>query len=148
METQRYLAVATKAGPGGLRVGWVKTNIFLTATDERRILKVTPAKKVSTVAQGFEKDAKLAKGPNDLVVASNGTIFFPDPNGYYGDPPMGRFTEPTLAAKPRSSATRSPDQRDHLEHGREDSVRGPQHCKGNLKGRKVAASSGQALPDQ
>lgn len=85
---QRYLAVATKAGPGGL---WVdgQDNIFLTATDERRILKVTPAKKVSTVAQGFEKDAKLAKGPNDLVVASNGTIYFTDPNGYYGESPNG-----------------------------------------------------------
>jgi gluconolactonase len=85
---QRYLAVATKAGPGGL---WVDDhdNIYLTATDERRILKVTPQKKVSTVAQGFEKDPKVAKGPNDLVVTSNGTIYFTDPNGYYGDAPNG-----------------------------------------------------------
>jgi sugar lactone lactonase YvrE len=85
---QRYLAVATKAGPGGL---WIddRDNIFVTATDERRILKVTSNKKVSTVAQGFEKDAKLAKGPNDLVVTRNGTIYFTDPNGYYGDAPNG-----------------------------------------------------------
>src|SRR5437763_768564 len=36
---QRYLAVATKAGPGGL---WIDDgdNIFLTATDEREIQKV------------------------------------------------------------------------------------------------------------
>ena len=41
---QRYLAVAAKAGPGGL---WIdeRDNIFLTATDERRILKVTPGKR-------------------------------------------------------------------------------------------------------
>lgn len=85
---QRYLAVATKAGPGSL---WIDANdnIFVTATDERRILKVTPAKKISTVAQGFEKDPKLAKGPNDLVVASNGAIYFTDPKGYYGDAPNG-----------------------------------------------------------
>ena len=85
---QRYLVVAAKAGPGGL---WIddRDNIFLTATDERRILKVTPDKRVSTVAQGFEKDAKLAKGPNDLVVTSKGTIYFTDPNGYYGDAPNG-----------------------------------------------------------
>jgi sugar lactone lactonase YvrE len=85
---QRYVALATKAGPGGL---WVddRHNIFATATDERRILKVTPQKKVSTVAQGFEKDPKLAKGPNDLVVSKGGTIYFTDPNGYYGDAPNG-----------------------------------------------------------
>jgi gluconolactonase len=85
---QRYLAVATKAGPGGL---WIDSanNIFATATDERQILKITPQKRVTTVARGFEKDAKLAKGPNDLVVAKNGNIYFTDPNGYYGDSPNG-----------------------------------------------------------
>jgi gluconolactonase len=85
---QRYLAVATKAGPGGL---WIDPadNIFATATDERQIVKITPQKRVATIARGFEKDQKLAKGPNDLVVAKNGTIYFTDPNGYYGDSPNG-----------------------------------------------------------
>lgn len=85
---ERYLAVATKAGPGGL---WIDNsdNIFLTATDEREIQKVTPKKQVTTIARGFEKDKKTAKGPNDLVVAKNGTIYFTDPNGYYGDSPNG-----------------------------------------------------------
>ncbi|MGH9631386.1 MAG: SMP-30/gluconolactonase/LRE family protein, partial [Bryobacteraceae bacterium] len=85
---QRYLAVATKAGPGGL---WIDDddNIFVTATDERKILKVTPGKKVTTVAEKFEEDPKLAKGPNDLVVASNGTIYFTDPKGYEGEAPNG-----------------------------------------------------------
>ena len=64
-------------------------NIYLTATGERQIQKVTPDKKVSVVAQNFEADPKLAKGPNDLVVAKNGTVYFTDPNGYYGDAPNG-----------------------------------------------------------
>ena len=85
---QRYLAVAKKAGPGGL---WIDDadNIFLTATDEREIQKVSPKKQVMTIARGFEKDTKTPKGPNDLVVAKNGTIYFTDPNGFYGDSPNG-----------------------------------------------------------
>jgi gluconolactonase len=95
---QRYLAVATKAGPGGL---WIDAadNIFVTATDERQILKVTPQKKVTVVARGFEKDPKTAKGPNDLVVAKNGTIYFTDPNGYYGDAPNGTIYRVDTAGK-------------------------------------------------
>jgi sugar lactone lactonase YvrE len=83
-----YLAVATKEGPGGL---WIDDadNIFLTATGERKILKVSPDKKVSVVAENFEANPSLSKGPNDLVVASNGTVYFTDPNGYYGDAPNG-----------------------------------------------------------
>lgn len=85
---KQYLAVATGAGPGGL---WVDDadNIFLTATDERQILRVTPAKKVSVVAEKFEADPKVAKGPNDLVVLKDGTIYFTDPNGYDGSAPNG-----------------------------------------------------------
>jgi len=44
---------------------------------------------VSVVAGKFEADAKLAKGPNDLVVAKDGTIYFTDPNGYDGSAPNG-----------------------------------------------------------
>lgn len=85
---QPYLAVATKAGPGGL---WIDDadNIFVAATLERQVMKVTPEKKVSTVAAKFEKNTELAKGPNDLVVAKNGTIYFTDPNGYDGSAPNG-----------------------------------------------------------
>jgi len=85
---RQFLAVATKEGPGGR---WVdeNDNIFATATGERQILKITPAKRVSVVAKGFEADPKTAKGPNDLVVAKNGTVYFTDPNGYYGDAPPG-----------------------------------------------------------
>jgi sugar lactone lactonase YvrE len=84
----RYLDVATKAGPGGL---WIDDAdaIYLTATDERRVLKVTPDKKVITLAEKFEADPKTATGPYDLVVAKNGTVYFTDPNGYYGDAPNG-----------------------------------------------------------
>lgn len=85
---QRYLAVATGAGPGGL---WIDDgdNIFVTATDERQILKVTPQKAISVVAAKFEADAKVAKGPNDLVITKDGTIYFTDPNGYDGSAPNG-----------------------------------------------------------
>ena len=85
---QPYLAVATGAGPGGL---WIDAadNIFVTATDERQILRVTPQKKVSVVAKKFEADPKVAKGPNDLVVAKSGIIYFTDPNGYDGSAPNG-----------------------------------------------------------
>lgn len=85
---QRHADVATGAGPGGL---WIDDadNIFVTATDERKILKVTPDKKVSVVAEKFEADQKVAKGPNDLVLAKNGTIYFTDPNGYDGSAPNG-----------------------------------------------------------
>ncbi|MBM3784967.1 MAG: SMP-30/gluconolactonase/LRE family protein [Acidobacteria bacterium] len=84
----RWADVAKGAGPGGL---WIdgKGDMFVTATDEREILKVTPAKKVSTVAKGFEKDPKTSKGPNDLVVAKDGTIYFTAPNGYDGTAPNG-----------------------------------------------------------
>ena len=85
---QRFLAAASKAGPGGL---WIdaEDNIYATATDERQIIRISPDKKVTTVASGFEAQPDLAKGPNDLVVATNGTIYFTDPKGYYGDAPNG-----------------------------------------------------------
>jgi len=85
----KYAEVATKAGPGGL---WIDDgdNIFLTATNEREIWKLAPNKKKTVVAKvGFEADPKLAKGPNDVVTAKNGTVYFTDPNGYYGDSPNG-----------------------------------------------------------
>lgn len=85
---KRYAPVAVKAGPGGL---WIdrNDNIFLTATDEREVWKLSPKKKVTVIAKKFEDDPKTAKGPNDIVVASNGTVYFTDPNGYYGESPNG-----------------------------------------------------------
>lgn len=86
---KHYAEVAKKAGPGGL---WIDDadNIFLTATDEREVWKLSPAKKVTVIAKkGFEADPKLAKGPNDVVAAKNGIVYFTDPNGYYGDAPNG-----------------------------------------------------------
>ena len=87
--SQRYAEVAKKAGPGGL---WIDDadNIFLTATGEREIWKVSPAKKVTVVAKaGFEADPKLATGPNDVIVTKSGIVYFTDPNGYYGESPNG-----------------------------------------------------------
>lgn len=90
---KQYLAVATKEGPGGL---WVddKDNIFLTATGENQILKVTPNKEVSVVAEGFDvMPPGVSKGPNDLLVHANGTIYFTAPNGYDGTAPKGTIYE-------------------------------------------------------
>jgi len=85
---QQYAEVAAEAGPGGL---WIdgEDNIFLTATAERQILKLTPDKKVTVVAEDFEGDPETSKGPNDIVVAGGGAIYFTAPNGYYGDSPPG-----------------------------------------------------------
>jgi gluconolactonase len=84
----RYLDAAVKAGPGGL---WFDDddNLYITATDEREVQLATPARKLSSLAKGFEKDPKTAKGPNDLVRSKNGTIYFTDPNGYDGSAPNG-----------------------------------------------------------
>ncbi|HEU0120147.1 MAG TPA: SMP-30/gluconolactonase/LRE family protein [Bryobacteraceae bacterium] len=84
----RYLDIATGAGPGGL---WLDDadNLYATATNERQVLKVTPDKKVSVVAKDFEKNPKTATGPNDLVVAKSGAVYFTDPNGYDGSSPNG-----------------------------------------------------------
>lgn len=94
----RWADVAKGAGPGGL---WIDDagDMFVTATDEREVLKVTPDKKVSTVAKGFERDPKTAKGPNDLVVAKDGTIFMTDPNGYDGSAPNGTIYKITKDGK-------------------------------------------------
>lgn len=84
----KYLDIATGAGPGGL---WLDDadNLFATATNERQLLKITPDKKVTTLAKDFEKDPRIATGPNDVTVAKDGTIYFTDPNGYDGSSPNG-----------------------------------------------------------
>lgn len=84
----RYLDIAIGAGPGGL---WIDDAgyLYATGTDERQIIKVTPDKRASVIAKDFEKDPKTSKGPNDLVVAKDGTIYFTAPNGYDGSAPNG-----------------------------------------------------------
>ena len=85
---KQHLAVAEMEGPGGL---WIddEDNIYLTATGERQILKVTPELEVTVVAEGFEPDPSISKGPNDLIVASDGVIYFTAPNGYDSLAPDG-----------------------------------------------------------
>jgi gluconolactonase len=89
-----YLAVATKEGPGGL---WIddNDNIFLTATGEQQILKVSPDKTVTVVAENFDVLPGVSKGPNDLIVHPNGTIYFTAPNGYDGTAPKGTIYQIT-----------------------------------------------------
>jgi len=91
-----YADVATMAGPGGL---WIddSDNIYLTGTLERQVLKLDPSKEVSVVAEGFEVlPPEVSTGPNDIVVATNGTVYFTVPNGYDGSAPNGTvyFTNP------------------------------------------------------
>ena len=86
---RQHTEVATMAGPGGL---WIDDddNIYLTATLERQILKVAPDKKVSVVAENFEVlSPDVSKGPNDIVAAKDGTVYFTVPNGFQGEAPSG-----------------------------------------------------------
>ena len=92
---QQHAAAAIMAGPGGL---WVdeNDNIFLTATLERKILRVAPDKSVSVVAENFEVlSPEISTGPNDLVVAKDGTVYFTVPNGYFGESPNGTIYRTT-----------------------------------------------------
>ncbi len=85
---EQHAAVAPAAGPGGL---WIdgEDNIFLTATGEREVQVLAADGEVRVVASGFEADGDLAKGPNDITVSSSGTVYFTDPNGYYGESEPG-----------------------------------------------------------
>ncbi len=85
---EEWLAVAVKEGPGGL---WAdaQDNLYVTATGEQQILKVTPDKQVSVVAEKFDVMPGKSKGPNDLVVMSNGVVLFTEPNGYDGKSDKG-----------------------------------------------------------
>ncbi len=85
---QQYAAVATMAGPGGL---WIDEadNIYLTATDEREVQRLSPSGELTTIAKGFEADPATAKGPNDITVSRAGRVYFTDPNGYYGESAPG-----------------------------------------------------------
>lgn len=93
-----FLDIATGAGPGGL---WIDAagNLFATATNERQILKVSPDKRVSVIAKDFEKDPKISTGPNDIVVAADGTVYFTAPNGYDGSHPNGTIYKITPDGK-------------------------------------------------
>jgi gluconolactonase len=94
----KYLDIATGAGPGGL---WLDDagNLYATATNERQVLKVTPDKKVTTIAKDFEKEPKTATGPNDITVAKDGAVYFTDPNGYDGSSPNGTIYKIDPAGK-------------------------------------------------
>lgn len=85
---EEWLAVAVKEGPGGL---WAddQDNLYVTATGEQQILKISPDKKVSVIAENFDVMPGKSKGPNDLVVLPNGVVLFTEPNGYDGKAPKG-----------------------------------------------------------
>lgn len=83
-----YLAIDSVNGPGGL---WIdeQDNIFVTGPGERKVWRVSPERKITVLAEKFEPDPSASRGPNDLVVAPNNSIYFTDPNGFYGDAPAG-----------------------------------------------------------
>lgn len=80
---QRHASMAPTAGPGGL---WVdeRDYIFFTATDERQVQMLAPDGTVTTLAEEFETNPALAKGPNDITVSRSGVVYFTDPKGYDG----------------------------------------------------------------
>jgi gluconolactonase len=84
----QHAAVATKAGPGGL---WIDDadNVYLTATDERQVQRLSPSGDVTVIAKGFEANPTVAKGPNDIVVSKAGVVYITDPNGYQGEAAPG-----------------------------------------------------------
>jgi gluconolactonase len=96
---QEFLPVATKEGPGGLFFD-AQDNLYATATGERQILKITPDKKVSVLAENFDLMPAQSKGPNDLTVANNGVIYFTVPNGYDGKAPKGTVYRLSPGGKP------------------------------------------------
>jgi sugar lactone lactonase YvrE len=83
-----YADVATMAGPGGL---WIDAddNIYLTATNERELQRLSPDGSVATIAEKFEADAAATTGPNDVSVSRTGTVYFTDPKGYEGEADPG-----------------------------------------------------------
>lgn len=85
---EQFAEVATMAGPGGL---WIDSedNVYLTATNERQVLRRAPTGTVTVVTEGFEADSEVAKGPNDITVSESGVVYFTDPNGYYGESEPG-----------------------------------------------------------
>ena len=85
---KRWLAVATREGPGGTFID-EQDNLFITAPGEQQILNITPDKKVSIVAEHFNAKPGVSKGPNDLVGLRDGTVFMTEPNGYDGSAPKG-----------------------------------------------------------
>jgi gluconolactonase len=96
---KEFLAVATKEGPGGLYFD-AQDNLYATATGERQILKITPDKQVSVLAENFDAMPAQSKGPNDLTVANNGVIYFTAPNGYDGKAPKGTIYRLSPGGKP------------------------------------------------
>ncbi|MGH9673225.1 MAG: SMP-30/gluconolactonase/LRE family protein, partial [Bryobacteraceae bacterium] len=63
--------------------------IYVTGPGERKVWKVSPDKQVTVLAEKFEPDPASSRGPNDLVKAPNGSIYFTDPNGFYGESAPG-----------------------------------------------------------
>ena len=80
---RQFVALDTKFGPGGL---WIdeSDNIYATGIGDRVIWKVTPDKTIKVLAKGFEAKPETSKGPNDLVRATDKSIYFTDPNGFDG----------------------------------------------------------------
>lgn len=83
-----YAAVASLAGPGGL---WIDANdnIYLTATNERQLQRLSPDGTLTVLAEGFEADPAATTGPNDVTVSAAGVIYFTDPKGYQGEAAPG-----------------------------------------------------------
>ena len=95
---KEYLPIDKVNGPGAL---WIdeQDNIYVTGPGERKLWKVSTDKQVTVLAEKFEPDPASSKGPNDLVKAPNGSIYFTDPNGFYGESAPGTIYRLTPEGK-------------------------------------------------
>jgi len=84
----QHAPVASLAGPGGL---WIDANdnIYLTATNERQLQRLSPDGTLTVLAEGFEADPAATTGPNDVTVSAAGVVYFTDPKGYRGEAAPG-----------------------------------------------------------
>lgn len=84
----QYAPVASLAGPGGL---WIDANdnIYLTATNERQLQRLSPDGTLTVLAEDFEADPAATTGPNDVTVSAAGVVYFTDPKGYEGEAAPG-----------------------------------------------------------
>ena len=85
---KRYLPIDLNHGPGGL---WIdaEDNIYATLVGDHQVVKISPQKKVTVLAKNFEAHPDSSKGPNDIVVATDKTVYFTVPNGFDGSAPPG-----------------------------------------------------------
>lgn len=83
-----FVALDPERGPGAL---WIDANddIYATLVGERKIVKVSPGRQVTILADKFEPTPSPSRGPNDLAQGPDKSIYFSDPNAFDGSAQPG-----------------------------------------------------------